>query len=185
MRGRHPNSLRNLRPLQPGQTANPKGINRKRPYTDRLHEVAEKTLPEEMRLKINSAFEKQFGAKNVMPAGTTYADAEVLRLHLNVIMKGDTSAATFIADRIEGRPPNRLDLIGHERQEITIKLVEDPPLPLASGDRVEANLFRDIVALIERSNDDEDEGFLTKAAEFARLIKVRAERKVVDVTPTR
>jgi hypothetical protein len=173
----HPNSMKNLRrPWRPGETGNPSGINRKRPYTDRLHEVAERLLPAELRAKINGALERQFGKKDLLPPTATYADAECLRIHLNVIMKGDVNAAAFISDRIEGKPPNRLDLIGHERQEITIRVVEDPPLQL-SRDRAEGILFRDIVALIERSNDNEDEDFLTKAAELAQLIKARAKAR--------
>ena len=86
-----------------------------------------------------------------------------------------------IADRVEGRAPSRLDLTVGQRQEVTIRVVEDPPLP-PRRDRVEAVLFRDIVALI-KSGDDEDEHFLTKAAELAQLIKQRAEKKgkIIDV----
>jgi hypothetical protein len=177
----HPNSLRNLcAPWRPGEVPNPKGINRKRPYTDRLFERAEALLPEEMRAKINVALERQFGRPDMLAPGTTYADAQTLRLHLDAIM-GDIRAAEFISDRVEGKPPNRLDLIGHERQEITIRVVEDPPLP--HRDRIEAALFRDIVVLIERSSDDEDESFLTKAVELAQIIKQRAQAKgrTIDV----
>src|SRR5216684_1564167 len=140
----HPNSLRNLRaPWKPGEVPNPKGVNRKRPYTDRLLDQAEARLPEEMRLKFNDSFEKQFGKKDMLPPGTTYADAEVLRIHLNTILKGDVASASFISDRIEGKPPNRLDLIGHERQEITFKVVHEQASPYR--DRIEGVLFRDIV----------------------------------------
>jgi hypothetical protein len=144
--------------------------------------VAEARLPEEMRLKFNDSFEKQFGKKDMLPPGTTYADAEVLRIHLNTILKGDVASAGFISDRIEGKPPNRLDLIGHERQEITIlvKHEDRPPHRIA----VENSLFTSIVALIEQSKDGEDELFLTKAAEFAQMIKARAKQKgkSIDVT---
>jgi len=183
VRGRHPNSLKNLKPCPPGVTANPKGINRKRPYTDRLFERAEERLPEPMRKRINDTFEKQFGKLDMLPVGTTWADAEVLRIHLNVVLSGDISSANFITDHIEGRPPSRLDLIGHERQEITIRVVEDPPLVPRGRDRVEAILFRDIVTLIERAADDEDEHFLTKAAELGQMLKARAMQKgrTIDV----
>jgi hypothetical protein len=180
----HPNSLKNLRPpWKPGQVPNPEGINRKRSYTDRLHEVAETLLPAELREKINSAFERQFGKKDLLPPTATYADAECLRLHLSVLMKGDVNAAAFISDRIEGRPPNRLDLVGHERQEITIRVVEDPPMPPRGRDQVEARLYHDIITLVEVSPDSEDESLLTTAANLAQLIKARAKQKgkVLDV----
>jgi len=173
--------LRNLKPWRPGQVPNPEGINRKRPYTDRLLDQAEARLPEELRAKFNDSFQKQFGKSDMLPPGVSYADVEVLRLHLNVLLKGDVGTASFISDRIEGKPPNRLDLVGHERQEITIRLVEDPPMP--PRDRIDAVLFRDIVTLIEQSADNEDEHFLTKAAELAQLIKQRAQAKgqTIDV----
>ena len=158
---------------------NPKGINRKRPYTDRLLEQGEARLPEELRTKFNNSFEKQFGKKDMLPPGTTYADAEVLRLHLNTILKGDVASAAFISDRIEGKPPNRLDLIGHERQEITIQVVHDTATPKRRPDRaaVEDALFNNILALIEGSKDGVDENFLIKAAELAQMIKTRAQQK--------
>ena len=187
-RGQNPNSLRNLRPLQPGQTANPTGINRrKRPYTDRLLDQAEARLPEELRAKFNSSFEKQFGKPDMLPQGTTYADAEVLRLHLNTILKGDVASAAFISDRIEGKPPNRLDLVGHERQEVTIRVVHDAAAPKTKRrpDRaaIEVSLFANVLSLIEGAEDSEDENFLTKAAELAQMIKARANQrgKPIDV----
>jgi len=174
---RNPNSLKNLRePWRPGQSGNPSG-NRKRPYTDRLLDQAEARLPEELRAKFNDSFKKQFGKSDMLPPGVTYADVEVLRLHLNVLLKGDVAAASFISDRIEGKPPNRLDLVGHERQEITIRLVEDAPLAPPGRDRVEAMIFRDVIALIEQSEDSEDEQFLTTAAALAQMIKQRAKQK--------
>jgi hypothetical protein len=177
---RNPNSLRNLRPpWRPGETGNPSGINRKRPYTDRLLDQAEALLPEETRTKINDAFQRQFGKKDMLPPGTTYADAEVLRIHLNVIMKGDINAAQFISDRIEGRPPNRLDLVGHERQEVTIRVVHDAATPKRRPDRaaVEASLFNNILEVIEGAEESEDENFLRKLAEVGQLIKQRARQK--------
>ena len=184
---RNPNSLKNLRePWRPGESGNPSG-NRKRPYTNRLHDLAETRLPEELRARFNSSFERQFGKKDMLPAGVTYADAEVLRLHLNVILRGDVGAAAFISDRIEGKPANRLDLVGHERQEITIRVVQDAATPKRkpgpSHTAVEGTLFRDIVELIQNSKDDEDELFLTKAAELAQMIQARAKQKgrTIDV----
>ncbi len=172
---RNPNSLKNLRqPWRPGESGNPSGT-RKRPYTDRLFDQAEARLPEELRAKFNDTFQKQFGKSDMLPPGVSYADVEVLRLHLNVILKGDVGAASFISDRIEGKPPNRLDLIGHERQEITIIVKEEKPVPY--HDRVEELIFRYILTLIEQSTDDEDENFLTKAAELAEIIKHRAQAK--------
>jgi hypothetical protein len=150
--------------------------------------VAEARLPEELRAKFNSSFEKQFGKKDMLPPGTTYADAEVLRLHLNTILKGDVASATFISDRIEGRPPSRLDLIGHERQDITIRVVHDAAAPIKRRpDRsaVEGSLFNNIVALIEGAEDSEDANFLTAAANLALMLKTRSEGRGKPIVPTR
>jgi hypothetical protein len=176
---RNPNSLKNLRqPWRPGESGNPSG-NRKRPYTNRLHDLAETRLPEELRAKFNDSFAKQFGKKDMLPPGTTYADAEVLRLHLNTILKGDVASAAFISDRIEGKPANRLDLIGHGRQEVTIRVVHDTARPKwkPNPTSVEGTLFTTLLALIEQSNDNEDEGFLMRVGELAQMLRERAKQK--------
>lgn len=102
---------------------NPTGINRKRPYSDEYHAYAISELPEEIRLKVNAAYEKQFGIKELLPQGTTWARAQILRQEVQALMEPAVHLTSEMADRTEGKPPQRFDLTGMERQEVTIKVI--------------------------------------------------------------
>lgn len=98
-RGKHPKSLANLRPpAQPGEVRNPLGINRKRPWTERYAARSEAPIPEKLRLEFNLKM-----GEEVLPKGSTWADAAVLRRHMDALTDGGTPAAKEIADRIEGK----------------------------------------------------------------------------------
>jgi len=173
----HPNSLKNLRPpWRPGQVPNPKGVNKKRPFSDRYEQMGEARAPIELIQKIN----KDFG-KPILSESCSWVMLLTARAYLQVYLRGDTNMLRKIADRVEGRSPNRLDLQVAGRTEVTFVVKQDDPLPY--HDRVEELLFRYIVQLIEQSNDEADENFLTKAAELAQLIKARAKQKgrTIDV----
>jgi hypothetical protein len=116
-RGKHPNSLANLKPamIQPGEVRNPLGINRKRPWTDRYYERSEGPLPEILRRQFNERL-----GMEVLPPGSTWADAGTLRQHMDAMVEGGTKAAKEIADRIEGKPPQRVEIQGTERKEVTL-----------------------------------------------------------------
>jgi hypothetical protein len=125
-RGKHPNSLANLKPamIQPGEVRNPLGINRKRPWTDRYYERSEGPLPEILRRQFNERL-----GMEVLPPGSTWADAGTLRQHMDAMMEGGTKAAKEIADRIEGKPPQRMEISGPEKKEITIRVKFDMQNP--------------------------------------------------------
>jgi len=114
-------SLANLKPAKPGEVRNPLGINRKRPWTDRYYQRSEEKIPEILRIQFN----QKLGAE-VLPDGATWADAATLRRFMDAIMEGGTIAAKEIADRIEGKPPQRTEITGPERKEVTIKVVYAP-----------------------------------------------------------
>src|SRR5260221_2766130 len=178
----HPNSLRNLRPAwKPGQAPNPQGINKKRPFSDRYAEMGEAQAPIELIQKVN----KQFG-KPVLAENCSWCELVTARAYLSVFLRGDTNILKEMADRVEGKAPQRLDLAIPAHSEVTLKVVYDTATPKKKPDptAVEATLFNDIVTLIEGSTDDEDELFLTKAAELAQIIKERAEQrgKTINVT---
>jgi hypothetical protein len=115
--GEHPNSRANLIPVQPGQVLNPQGINRKRPYSDRHSERAESPYPETLRRKLN-----QKAGEEIIPTGATWADAEVAIAHLKA-SHGGTRELQEITDRIEGKPPQRMEIVGTERKEVTLRVV--------------------------------------------------------------
>jgi hypothetical protein len=125
----HPNSLKNLRPpAKPGEVLNPEGINRKRPFTDEYHEFAVSALPDEIRTKVNEAYQKQFGIVEFLKAGTTWARAQILRQEIQALLEPAVHLTSEFADRVEGKTPQRLELTGMERQEITIVVIQEQRL---------------------------------------------------------
>ena len=111
-------SLANLKPIKPGEVRNPLGINRKRPWSDRYSQRSEDPIPE----KIRRQFNHQMG-QEVLPKGSTWADAAVLRRHMEALMDGGTPAAKEIAGRIEGKPPQRMEIVGTERKVVTLEVI--------------------------------------------------------------
>jgi len=75
-------------------------------------------LPEAIRRKIN----KEFHAE-ILKEGATWADANAVRQLFEAVMKGSTAAAKEIREAIEGKSPQRLDISGPERKEMTIRVV--------------------------------------------------------------
>jgi hypothetical protein len=113
-----PNSLKNLRPpWKKGDVPNPKGVNRKRPITDRYFGRAEDPLPEKIRKKFK------------LEEGATWGDALALRQFSEAVMKGSTAAAKEIREAIEGKSPQRLEISGPERKEITIRVIYENGKP--------------------------------------------------------
>jgi hypothetical protein len=116
-RGKNPRSLQNLKPIQKGEVRNPEGINRKRPYSDRMFAHSEELLEAtEEGKKICEALK--------LPEDATWADAAVRRL-MREALKGNIAAIKEMADRIEGKAPERLEITGPERKEIVIRLIHD------------------------------------------------------------
>jgi hypothetical protein len=163
--------LRNLKPWKPGQCPNPEGVNRKRrPFSDRYAEMSEARAPIELIEKIN----KHFG-KPILPQDATWATLVTARAYLQVYLRGDVNMLREIADRVEGKAPQRLDLMVPAHTEVTFKVVTEQQPP--RRERMESVIFGSIVALIKESSEAEDEIFLTKAAELAQMIQARAKQK--------
>ena len=126
MRGKNPKSLANLKPAKPGEVRNPTGVNRKRPFSDRYHAIAEEVMPEKLR----RAFNKDAGAELLKP-GATWGDADAYGQFLQTA-RGSTIAAREVADRVEGKPPQRLEITGPERKLVTLRIIDDrkkEPIP--------------------------------------------------------
>ena len=108
-------SLANLKPpIQKGEVRNPHGINRKRQWTDRMFQRGE-TL-----LKLSKAGEKKRKELD-LPETATWADAATEEL-MRKAANGDTAAIKEMADRTEGKPPERIEIAGVQRQEININV---------------------------------------------------------------
>jgi hypothetical protein len=119
MRGKNPKSLANLKPAKPGEVRNRLGVNRKRPFSDRYFAIAEEVMPE----KLLKAFNKEAGSELLKP-GATWGDADAYGQFLQAT-KGNVNAAREVADRVEGKPPQRLEITGPEKKIVTIRLVDD------------------------------------------------------------
>jgi hypothetical protein len=105
--------LANLRPAKSGEVRNPLGINRGRTYSDRYEEVAISPLPEKIRLKIN----QQLG-QNLLPKGTTWAQANALRRHIGAVVEGNTADAKEIREAVEGKAIARMEVTGAEGKDL-------------------------------------------------------------------
>jgi hypothetical protein len=119
MRGKNPKSLANLKPAKKGEVRNPLGINSKRPFSDFYFFHAEEVVPEFWRKRIN----KDAGGR-LIPKGATWGEADSRRLHLEAA-KGNVNAIRELADRVEGKAPQRLEITGPSRKEITLHVVHD------------------------------------------------------------
>ena len=111
--GQNPNSLKNLKPAQPGEIRNPTGKNRNRPYTDAYEGVADAPLPESLRLQLNKQIRTDLRNQkfpDLFPAGITWAEASALRQHFNAVANGDTRSATEIREAVEGRATQRIEI---------------------------------------------------------------------------
>lgn len=117
-RGDNPKSRANLKPWKPGQSGNPKGINRKRPITDEYFARANEVIPDRLRLEIN----KKIG-KDLIPPGITWSQANSLRQFIEAVIRGETKAAKEIREAVEGKSPQRLEITGPEKKEITIRVI--------------------------------------------------------------
>jgi hypothetical protein len=115
--GKNPKSRANLKPPAKGEVRNPKGINRKRPWTDRMFAQSEELL---IKTQAGRAILK----KLKLPESATWADASVWKLILKAAA-GEISAIKEMADRIEGKAPERLEISGPERKQVTIRLIHD------------------------------------------------------------
>lgn len=131
--------------------------------------MSQSPAPAEMIAKLNRQFKTPILSENA-----TWAQLHVANLFLQVVLNGDVTAQKEIADRIEGRAPQRLDSVAMERQEVTIRMVEDPPLPPIQG-REDELLIRQLEDLIERSNDEE---IKQEASVLLRLLRQKVKGKI-------
>lgn len=93
-------SMRNLRPAKKGEVRNPLGINRKRPWTDRMLEKSEELLSS---TEDGEAIRKRLKLEE----GATWADAAVYMLMRRAV-RGEPIAIKELADRIEGKAVVRI-----------------------------------------------------------------------------
>jgi hypothetical protein len=132
-RGKHPNSLANLKPIQPGEVRNPLGING-RTYSIEYHKLSQEPIPEIVRLALN----KKFGAELIVK-GDTWARANALSMHYEAVCRGITAAAQEIREAVEGRATQRIEVGGSdgaaaEHPTFQISFTDKLPLELEPAD---------------------------------------------------
>jgi hypothetical protein len=105
-RGKDPNSLKNLRPIKPGETLNPTGINAKHPVTDEYRVLGPSPLPERIRNKLNLAL----GTDYLKP-GATWNQANALRRYMEAVMSdGGAASSKELREAQEGKVMQRLEI---------------------------------------------------------------------------
>jgi hypothetical protein len=91
-------TLRNLRPVEPGEIRNPKGKPKKEfCIADILDAQSKMPLPYEMRIKLQKIMPEEL-LKNC-----TIRQAMLYRTYFDAAAFGDSRAREFIADRLEGK----------------------------------------------------------------------------------
>jgi hypothetical protein len=97
-------------PWKPGQSGNPGGRPKKRPITEAYEQFTNETLPEDMCEKLG------------LKKGSTYAQG-IGRVQVLKALKGDPRAIAEIADRIEGKSTQPVELAGDPDAPLAAKLV--------------------------------------------------------------
>jgi hypothetical protein len=85
--------------FMPGQSGNPSGRPSRRRMSERYEDLLEQALPEDLRVGLK------------LKDGATYGDAIVLG-QARAAIKGKTDAAREIADRVEGKARQQVDVKG-------------------------------------------------------------------------
>lgn len=129
-RAMDPKSLANLKPATPGDAnRNPTGKNgrEKRMYTDSYVLTGESVVPEALRLLMNAKIRlqlkallrvesddkfrkyiKEIAQVDLIEPGVSWAQANAIRMHVNVLLEGDVSAAVEVREAVEGRVEQRI-----------------------------------------------------------------------------
>jgi hypothetical protein len=118
----NPKSLKNLKPLiKKGEVRNRLGVNqKKRPITDEYFRVSQEPMP----VNLIARFNRSCHAKLLQP-GDTWARAIAIRAHYEAAMHTSIRAMREIRESMEGKAPQRLEITGPERKEITLRVIHD------------------------------------------------------------
>jgi hypothetical protein len=118
---------------KPGQSGNPSGRPRKLPITDRYGVIAELPVPDYLltALKLSEAERREI---------KTYGDALALN-QFRAAIKGKTEAAREIADRLEGRARQAVEVSGPEGKPIDVTFM--------SAEQLDARI-NELLAIVQR-----------------------------------
>ena len=101
--------------FMPGNSGNPLGRPKRRPLTEYYEALVEQPLPEELRVGLK------------LKQGATYGEAIALGL-ARAAIKGKTEAAREIADRLEGKARQAVEVSGPEGGPVDVQFMTDEQL---------------------------------------------------------
>jgi hypothetical protein len=145
----------------PGTSGNPSG---KKSYA---------VLTSAYRARLADALDPVAVRKLRLHDGVTIAEA-IAHVVVNAALAGDIAAVREINNRCEGLPPAFLGIamgVPQPKQEITIRVVEDAPLPPPEG---MSELFDGLLNIVRTSNNPEE---MTAAATLARLLRKHGNKR--------
>lgn len=82
------------------------GRRKKLPMTEAYEKIAHARIPEKIRITIN----KRLGV-NVLSERSTWAEANAVRQFIEGAVSGNTKASAEIANRLEGKPRQTIDVL--------------------------------------------------------------------------
>lgn len=102
-----------------GPSPNPSGRPKKLPITEAYAKLAEKPVPEVIRVSMNKKLRHE-----VLHKGATWSQANALAQFINAIAKANVRAASEIADRLEGKARQTIDVL-HSPEDPLTQLLEE------------------------------------------------------------
>jgi hypothetical protein len=129
---------------------------------------------------LSSAYKHQLGCQldeetaHALKLSPNATVAEAIAVVLSrCALAGDVNAARELCNRVEGQAPQFLALAtnAQPKTEVTIRVVEAPPLPKPEGT---SELFDGLLNLVRTSNNPE---LMTAAANLARLLRKHGNKR--------
>lgn len=115
----HKRNTSGLKPWKPGQSGNPSGRPKTKPITDEYFRLADQPIPEKLRKKLAKKWDV------AIRDGATYSEVNAIMRYLNAFEPGGHTSSKEIRESIEGKAPERIEISGPERKEITIRVLRD------------------------------------------------------------
>jgi hypothetical protein len=117
-KGKNPNSLKNLKPVKPGQVLNPLGGKAHNPELRRLRTLTREELAEVGGLIVSQDIQ---ALEAVAKAKTGFSAVQVwfATVALDAIKNGTTGSMSVLLDRIVGRVAEKIELTGADGGPLT------------------------------------------------------------------
>jgi hypothetical protein len=158
---------------RPGQSGNPFGRPRKRPQAEASDDLLRTEMPEVMRKQLNTIMVNgRATIVEILKKGATFADAIAYGLTKKA-MQGDAAAAKELADRVEGKATQRIELQNPSDKRFEVAVTYAQPIKTIEGRRepgsfagaaeddrqLEDTIVKDVIeaAIVEAVDQEENE----------------------------